>query len=67
MAEIINLRRARKRWERENAEAAAQTARAVHGRTKAERLAQEQAGAVRERQLDNARLPGPARDGEPRE
>ena len=67
MAEIINLRRARKRRAREETEAAAQAARAVHGRTKAERLAQEQARALRERQLDNARLPGPARDGEPLE
>ena len=64
MAEIITLRLARKRRAREGAEAEAQAARAFHGRTKAERLAQEQARTVRERQLDNARLPGPAGDGE---
>ncbi len=67
MAEIINLRRARKRRVREDATMAAQAARAVHGRTKAERQAQEQARALQERQLDNARLPSPAGDGEPPE
>lgn len=67
MAEIINLRRARKRRARDDAEAAAQAARAVHGRTKVERLAQAQGQALRDRQLDNARLPDPARDGEPLE
>ena len=64
MAEIINLRRARKRRAREEADAAAEAARAVHGRTKAERQAQGQERALRERQLDNARLPDPAGDGE---
>ncbi len=67
MAEIINLRRARKRRAREEAGAAAEAARAIHGRTKAERLAQEQARALQERQLDNARLPDPAGGGEPLE
>ena len=67
MAEIINLRRARKRRARDQAEAEAAAARTVHGRTKAERLAQETARALRERQLDGARLTGPARDGEPLE
>ena len=66
MAEIINLRRERKRRARNEAEAAAETARAVHGRTKAERAAQEQERALRDRQLDNARLPDPAGDGKPR-
>ena len=64
MAEIINLRRARKRRAREAAEVEAGAARAVHGRTKAEQLAQGQARALRERQLDNARLSDPAGDGE---
>ena len=64
MAEIINLRRARKRRAREEAGAEAQAARAVYGRTKAERLAQEQACALRERQLDNAQLTEAAGDGE---
>ena len=64
MADIINLRRARKRRARDDAAVEAQAARAVHGRTKAERLAQEGERALRERQLDNARLPGPAGDGE---
>ena len=64
MAEIINLRRARKRRARDEAGAAAETARAVHRRTKAERQAQQQERALRERQLDNARLPDPAGDGE---
>ena len=67
MAEIINLRRARKRRAREQAGAEAETARAKHGRTKAEQLAQAQARALLERQLDNAKLPGPAGDGEPLE
>ena len=64
MAEIINLQRARKRRAREEAATAAEAARVVHGRTKAERLAQEQARTLRERQLDNARLSDPAGDGE---
>jgi len=64
MAEIINLRRARKRRAREEAGAEAEAARVIHGRTKAERLAQEQARAMRERQLDNARLSEPAGNGE---
>lgn len=63
MAEIINLRRERKRRVRDEAGTAAETARAVHGRTKAERQAQEQERALRERQLDNARLPDPAGGG----
>ena len=67
MAEIINLRRARKRRAREQAGADAEAARAFHGRTKTERLAQEQVRALGERQLDNAKLSDPARDGEPLE
>lgn len=67
MAEIINLRRARKRRARDDAAAEAQAVRAVHGRTKAERLAQAQGQALRDRQLDNARLSDPAGDGEPHE
>ncbi len=39
----------------------------MHGRTKAERLAQAQGQALRDRQLDNARLSDPAADGEPHE
>ena len=39
MAEIINLRRERKRRARAEAGAAAETARAIYGRTKAEREA----------------------------
>lgn len=67
MAEIINLRRVRKRRARDDAAAEAQAARAVHGRTKAERLAQAQSQALRDRRLDNARLSDPAGDGEPHE
>lgn len=67
MAEIINLRRVRKRRARDDAETEAQAARAAHGRTKAERLAQARTHALRDRQLDNAKLPDPARDGEPLE
>lgn len=68
MAEIINLRRVRKRLARDAAASEAAAARAKHGQTSAELVATEhQAKAVR-RTLDNARLtPALSRDREPPE
>ncbi len=62
MADIVNLRRARKQRARQDAEAQAQQNRIAFGRTKAERsLTQAQADKA-ERTLDGHRLPG--EDGE---
>ena len=55
MAEIINLRRARKARTRIAADATAEANRAKFGRTRAERTADEQARAAIERTLDGAR------------
>ncbi len=56
MAEIVNLRRVKK--QRARAEQAAQAAenRALHGRTRTEKAAEEQAAARREAVLDQARI-----------
>jgi len=67
MAEIINLRRARKRQTRADADMAAAAARARYGRTKAEQEADTRDRLARDRQLDNALLDSSARDGERRE
>lgn len=67
MAEIINLRRVRKRQAREDADVAATAARSQHGRTRAEREADMRDRSARERQLDNALLDSSAGNGEPRE
>jgi hypothetical protein len=62
MVEIVNLRRAKKRLAREAAEVQAAQNRVLHGRTKAERVAEAQVRARAERLLDGARLP-PGPDG----
>ncbi len=56
MADIINLRRARKAKARETAAAAATANRALHGRTKAERAADAAERARVDAIIDGARL-----------
>ena len=56
MAEIINLRRARKAKARATAETTAAANRAAFGRTKAEKLALTAEAARRDRDLDGAKL-----------
>ena len=55
MADIINLRMARKAKARATAQATADANRAKHGRTKVERQAAEREEAARARLLDGAR------------
>ena len=55
MADVINLRRARKAKARDEAAKTAAANRAAFGRTKAERTATDAAEARRERLLDGAR------------
>jgi hypothetical protein len=55
MAEVINLRLARKARARRDKEVTAATNRALHGRTRAERAADEATRARAEKQLDGAR------------
>jgi hypothetical protein len=55
MAEIVNLRLARKVKQRGEAERQAAANRARHGQTKAERLRQEQETARQAKQLDGHR------------
>lgn len=59
MAEIINLRRARKRREREEAGLAAAVRRLSFGRTAQQRQAEERAEAEARRRLDGARIEEP--------
>jgi hypothetical protein len=60
MAEVINLRLARKAKARQQAAQQAQANRARHGQTKAERTAQRLDTARAERQLDGARREDPS-------
>ena len=55
MAEIVNLRRARKAKARDTAAGTADANRAAFGRTKAERTASATETARRDRDLDGAR------------
>lgn len=59
MAEIINLRRARKGRERAEASARAAENRARHGRSKSERLAADATREQLDRALDGARRDDP--------
>jgi len=63
VAEIVNLRLARKARERAAREAEAQANRARHGRTRAEREVQSLDAARHARKLDGARRE--KEDGEP--
>ncbi len=56
MAEIVNLRRARKAKAREDAAAKADTNRLAHGRTKAEKAGQKAERTRGDRHLDGRRL-----------
>lgn len=56
MSEIVNLNRARKLRDREAAARQAAENRVVHGQTRAQRLALEQAAQRRAALLDGARL-----------
>lgn len=67
MAEVINLRRVRKRLARDAAAQDASAARTLHGRTQAERQSGREARATLGRNLDQAKLDPLARDGEPLE
>ena len=67
MAEIINLRRVRKRAEREVASLEAAAARAKHGQTRGQRDAASAAKDAIRRTLDQAKLAPSLRDGEPSE
>ncbi|MGI4941131.1 MAG: DUF4169 family protein [Janthinobacterium lividum] len=67
MAEIINLRRVRKRAERDAASLEAAAARAKHGQTRGQRKAASAARNTTSRTLDQARLTPSSRDGEPPE
>jgi len=68
MAEIINLRRVRKRLARDAAASEAAAARAKHGQTSAERQAAAHQADATCRTLDNARLAPPlCRDRKPAE
>ncbi|MGE0734144.1 MAG: DUF4169 family protein [Alphaproteobacteria bacterium] len=55
MAEIVNLRQARKRKRRDAHDRAAETNRAKHGRTKAERARDEAVERLRRALLDGTR------------
>jgi Domain of unknown function (DUF4169) len=62
LAEIINLRRARKSKERERQQAEAAQNRAVFGRSKAEKRLTESERALAEAGLDARRLAKPESD-----
>ena len=55
MAEIVNLRQARKARDRKVRASQADANRALHGRTKAERAAEEASRSRLDRALDGAR------------
>lgn len=65
MAEVVNLNRARKQRVRDAAAHAAAENRVVHGQTRAERLALEQAARRRAALLDGARVDGVGTPAEP--
>jgi Domain of unknown function (DUF4169) len=67
MAEIVNLRRVKKRLAREAASRDAAAARARNGRTTSERAADVLINHARETALDGARLDDSDGDREPRE
>ena len=62
MGEIVNLRLARKRKAREEREVEAAANRALHGRTKAEKRADETSRGRREAILDGHQLDRPEPD-----
>jgi uncharacterized membrane-anchored protein len=66
MAELVNLRRERKRRRRADAEVNAAENRILHGRSKADRAGMDRLRAADERRLEGHRRqpPGP-QDGDP--
>lgn len=62
MADVINLRQARKARDRKLAEQAAAEARALHGRTKSQRKLEQGEAERLDRAVDQAKLDTP--DGE---
>lgn len=56
MGEVVNLRRARKKSERQRAELKAAANRLLHGRSKAERMLDAQRNAQSRRDLDRHRI-----------
>ena len=56
MGEVVNLRRARKKSERQRAELKAAANRLLHGRSKAERMLDAQRNAKSRRDLDRHRI-----------
>jgi hypothetical protein len=62
LGEIVNLRRARKRKERQREEAAADQNRVVFGRSKAERRLAQSERAMAEANLDGRRIARPDDD-----
>ena len=65
MAEIVNLRRARKDKERRERESQAKANRRRFGRTKAEKAADEDANQRSRQALDDKRLPSRDDENEP--
>ena len=59
MGDVINLRQARKARDRKVAEQAAAEARALHGRTKAQRKLEKAEAEKLARTVDQAKLGGP--------
>jgi len=59
MGEVINLRQARKARDRKTAEQAAAEARALHGRTKAQRKLEKAEAEKLSRTVDQAKLDEP--------
>ena len=62
MGDVINLRQARKARDRNVAEQAAAEARALHGRTKAQRKLEKSEAEKLDRAVDQAKLDGPSKD-----
>ncbi|HEX2512818.1 MAG TPA: DUF4169 family protein [Xanthobacteraceae bacterium] len=56
MGEVVNLRRARKKSERQRAELKAAANRLLHGRSKAERMLDAERNAKSRRDLDRHRI-----------
>ena len=62
MGDVINLRQARKARDRKMAEQAAVEARALHGRTKAQRAREKREAERLARAVDQSRLEPPSSD-----
>jgi hypothetical protein len=56
MGELVNLRQVKKRRARDADAASAEANRLLHGRTKAEKLAEVQARALAKKRLDQLKL-----------